>query len=26
MDELDMSRDGVKHVNIIEFLLAADWN
>lgn len=26
MDELDMSRDGVKHVNIIEFLLADDWN
>ena len=26
MDELDMSRDGVKHVNIIEFLIAADWN
>lgn len=25
MDELDMSRDGVKHVNIIEFLLADDW-
>ena len=26
MDELDMSRDGIKHMNIIEFLLAADWN
>lgn len=26
MDELDMSRDGVKHMNIIEFFLAADWN
>ena len=25
MDELDMSRDGVKHVNITDFLLADDW-
>ena len=26
MDELDMSRDGIKHMNITDFLLAADWN
>lgn len=25
MDELDMSRDGVKHMNITDFLLADDW-
>lgn len=26
MDELDMSRDGIKHRNIREFLLAEQWN
>jgi len=26
MDELDMSRDGIKHRNIRDFLLALDWN
>ncbi|MCL1974862.1 MAG: ATP-binding protein [Firmicutes bacterium] len=26
LDELDMSRDGVKHKNIRDFLLASDWN
>ena len=25
MDELDMSRDGIKHMNITDFLLADDW-
>lgn len=25
MDELDMSRDGIKHMNITDFLLAEDW-
>lgn len=25
MDELDMSRDGIKHMNIMNFLLACDW-
>mgnify|MGYP004536353539 CR=1 FL=1 len=25
MDELDMSREGVKHMNITDFLLADDW-
>ena len=25
MDELDMSRDGIKHMNIMDFLLASDW-
>ena len=24
MDELDMSRDGIKHMNIMDFLLACD--
>ena len=26
MDELDMSRDGIKHRNIRDFLLAEEWN
>ena len=26
MDELDMSRNGIKHRNICDFLLAKDWN
>mgnify|MGYP002793065696 FL=1 len=26
MDELDMSRDGIKHCNIRDFLLAEEWN
>ena len=26
LDEFDMSRDGVKHKNIRDFLLAPDWN
>jgi len=26
MDELDMSRDGIKHCNIRDFLLAPEWN
>ena len=26
MDELDMSRDGIKHMNIMNFLLACDWD
>lgn len=26
MDELDMSRDGIKHRNIRDFLLAKEWN
>lgn len=26
LDELDMSRDGIKHRNIRDFLLAAEWN
>jgi len=26
LDELDMSREGVKHKNVREFLLAPDWN
>ena len=26
MDEFDMSWDGIKHRNIIEFLLADDWD
>lgn len=26
MDELDMSRDGIKHRNIRNFLLAEEWN
>lgn len=26
MDELDMSRNGIKHRNIRDFLLAGDWN
>lgn len=26
MDELDMSRDGIKHCNIREFLMAEEWN
>ena len=26
MDELDMSREGIKHKNIREFLLSPDWN
>lgn len=25
MDEFDMSRDGIKHMNITDFLLADDW-
>lgn len=25
MDELDISRDGIKHMNITDFLLADDW-
>jgi hypothetical protein len=25
MDELDMSRDGIKHFNIKEFLIAKNW-
>ena len=25
MDELDMSGDGIKHMNIMDFLLASDW-
>lgn len=25
MDELDMSRDGIKHMNITDFLLSDDW-
>lgn len=25
MDEFDMSRDGIKHMNIMNFLLACDW-
>ena len=26
MDELDMSRNGIKHRNIADFLLAPEWN
>ncbi|MDO5785916.1 MAG: ATPase, partial [Eubacteriales bacterium] len=26
LDELDMSRDGIKHCNIRDFLLAKEWN
>ena len=26
LDEFDMSRDGIKHRNIREFLLAEEWN
>lgn len=26
MDEFDMSRDGIKHCNIRDFLLASEWN
>lgn len=26
MDEIDMSRNGIKHKNICDFLLAAEWN
>jgi hypothetical protein len=26
MDELDMSRDGIKHFNIKEFLIAKNWS
>ena len=26
MDELDMSQDGIKHLNIRDFLLAEEWN
>jgi predicted AAA+ superfamily ATPase len=26
LDEFDMSRDGIKHKNIRDFLLASDWN
>ena len=26
MDELDMSRDGIKHRNIRDFLMAPEWN
>ena len=26
MDELDMSRDGIKHRNIRDFLLVKEWN
>ena len=26
MDEFDMSRDGIKHMNIRRFLLAESWN
>jgi len=25
MDEIDMSRDGIKHKNIRDFLLLAEW-
>lgn len=25
MDEFDMSGDGIKHMNIMDFLLASDW-
>ena len=26
LDEFDMSRDGIKHRNIRDFLLAEEWN
>ena len=26
LDELDMSRNGIKHRNICDFLLAEEWN
>ncbi len=26
MDELDMSRDGIKHMNIVDFLLSQEWD
>ena len=26
LDEFDMSRDGIKHLNIREFLLMPEWN
>lgn len=26
MDEIDMSRDGIKHLNIRDFLLAEKWD